>query len=244
MKKLGWVIGFVAVALTGGIWWVYQSRDDLLASAIRGYGPDITGVSVKLAEVRLSPLDGKAMLHGLQLGNPPGFRTPHALVVEQFRVQLDPASLTKDVVHIREITIEQPEVGYEHTSGGSNLDVIEHHIQAYVAAHTSAAQGNAGASAHPARVVIDQFNMLGARAQVSADLLHGKAVTLALPDIRLHDLGKKSGGITPAEATAQIVGAIRQEVTRAVVPLHLDGVVDSIRKKAGTMVDKVKGFFK
>ena len=245
MKKLAWAVALLLLALGGGSWWVYQSRDDLLASAIRGYGPQITGVNFQLAQVRLQPLDGSAELQGVQLGNPKGFRTPHALVVEQLRIRLEPASLRQQVVHIHEITIQQPEVGYEHVAGDSNLDAIERNVAAYVAAHSPAAQAGAGGAQEPkTRVVIDQFNMVGARAHVTAELLQGKTVTLALPDIHLRDLGKRNGGITPAEATAQIVAAIRQETTRAVLPLHLDGMVGGIRKGASALVDKVKGFFK
>jgi hypothetical protein len=244
MKILAWAFALLLMALGGGSWWLYQSRDDLLASAIRSYGPDITGVSVKLAQVHLLPLDGAAQLQGFQLGNPPGFKTPHALVVEQLRIRLEPSSLRQDVVHIHEITIQQPEVGYEHVAGDSNLEAIERHVADYVAAHSPAGSaGTASTQGPKTRVVIDQFNMLGARARVSADLLQGKTVTVVLPDIHLHDLGKRNGGLTPAEATAQIVAAIRQETMRAVLPLHLDGMVGGIKKGASALVDKVKGFF-
>jgi hypothetical protein len=249
VKKLAQALALLLLALVAGGWWLYESRDELLARAIRNYGPEVTGVSVKLGEVHLSPLDGAATLHRLEIGNPAGFKTPHALVVDQFRVQLDAASLTKDVIHIVDVTILQPEVGYEHASGSSNLDVIQHHIEAYVAAHGPAGPsgsfgGANGSQTRKTRVVIDQFNMLGAKAQVSADLLRGKVVTVVVPDIHLRDIGRAAGGVPPAEAAAQIADAIRQRTTQAVVPLHLDGVVGGFKKGASALVDKVKGFFK
>jgi hypothetical protein len=69
-------------------------------------------------------------------------------------------------------------------------------------------------------------------------------VRVALPSIHLRDIGKRAGGVTPAEAASQIVGALREETTRAVMPLHLGGVVDTVRKGAASVVDRVKGFFK
>lgn len=249
MKKLVWVVWVVAAVLLvlgASVWWLYRSKDDLLASALRGYGPEVTGVPVELGSVHLSPLDGMATLQGLQLGNPSGFHTPHALRVQQVSIQLSPATLRQAVVHIQEIRIEQPEVGYEHGSSGSNLEAIQRHVQAYVAAHSPAADAGVSTSvqAPKTRVVIEQFNMLGAKAQVSADALQGRAVTLVQPDIHLRNIGRAAGGVTPAEATEQIVSAIRQETTKAVLPLHLDGVVGGIKQGASALVDKVKGFFK
>ena len=243
MRVLLVLILLLVLGLAGGAWWVYHSRDALLASAIRTYGPEITGVSVKLGSVHLEPTEGRAILSGLELGNPPGFKTAHALRLDRVELRLDIASLTGDVVQIQEISIRQPRVGYEYASTGSNLDVIQRHVEAYVAAHSSPAQP--GAVAKPAtRVFIGRFNLEGASADVSAEALKGQAVSVGLPDIHLRDIGKKAGGVTPAEAASQIVGAIRQETTRAVTPLHLGGVVETVRKGAASVVDKVKGFFK
>jgi len=242
MRKLVGALILALLALAGGTWWAYQSRDALLASAIRTYGPQITGVPVRLGGVRLLPAEGVAIINGLELGNPPGFKTPNALVLDQVHLRLDLASLSREVVQIHEISIRQPRVSYEHAASGSNLDVIQRHVEAYVATHT-------GASAQvqtskPTRLIIERFTLQGASAEVSADALNGKVVTLKLPAIRLDNIGKKSGGVTPAEAASQIVGALRRETTRAVLPLHLGGVAESIRKGAASVVDSVKGFFK
>jgi hypothetical protein len=246
MKKLLW--GFLLLlllALAGGGWWVYHSRDALIADAIRSYGPQITGVPVKLDGVKLEPAEGMVVLNQLELGNPRGFRTAHALAVGQLQIKLDLSSLTQDVVHIERVTISQPQVVYEHASGGSNLDVIQRNVEAYIAAHGSGGQSTEkGAGSTQKKVIIDQFSMLAAKADVSAEALQGKSITVSLPDVHVNDIGKKSGGVSPAAATSQIVAAVRQSVTRAVTPLHLDGVVGSIKKGAASVVDTVKGFFK
>jgi hypothetical protein len=250
MKKFLW--GFlllILLATAGGAWWVYQSKDALIADAIRSYGPQITGVPVKLGGVKLEPAEGTFVIRQLELGNPKGFKTPHALVVQQLQIKLEVGSLTKDVIHIQRVTIAQPQVAYEHASSGSNLDVIQRNVEAYIAAHSEGGQGagrdvEKGAGSAQTKVIIDQFSMLGAKADVSAEALQVHGVTVSLPDVQLKDIGKKSGGVSPAVATSQIVAGVRQSVMHAVTPLHLDGVVDSLKKGASSVVDKVKGLFK
>jgi hypothetical protein len=246
MKRFLWSsLLVILLATAGGAWWVYQSKDALIADAIRSYGPQITGVPVKLGGVKLEPTEGTFVISQLELGNPKGFKTPHALVVQQLQIKLDVGSLTKDVIHIQRVLIAQPQVAYEHASGGSNLDVIQRNVEAYVAAHSSGGQGaESGPGTTQTKVVIDQFSMLDAKADVSAEALQGQGVTVSLPDVQLKDIGKKSGGVSPAAATSQIVAGVRQSVMRAVTPLHLDGVVDRIKKGAASVVDTVKGFFK
>lgn len=244
MGKFLWAaVAVLVLILGGGAWWLYQSLDKVVASAIRVYGPQITGVNVKLDSVKVRPADGAAAIHALELGNPAGFKTPRALAVGTVSMQLDVATLTKDVVLIKEILIEHPQVTYEYASGGSNLDVIQRNVDQYLAARTG---GNSAPAdkASQKKVIIEHLYIRDARAAVSAEALHGKAMTLALPEIHLTDIGKKSGGATPAEATRQVVGAITQSATKAVAPLNLGGTMASIKKGMSGAVDTVKGWFK
>ena len=50
MKKLLFGIATLGiVAIAGSIWWLYYSLDAQVASAIRRYGAEITGVAVTLS---------------------------------------------------------------------------------------------------------------------------------------------------------------------------------------------------
>ena len=79
----------VLLGIAGGAYWLYSSLDSLVASAIRQYGPEITGVSVKLSSANIKPADGTAALRGLLVGNPEGFKTEHALSLGEISMRLD-----------------------------------------------------------------------------------------------------------------------------------------------------------
>src|SRR5260221_13338024 len=65
----------------GTLWWLYPSREALIKHAIERYGPDLTGVSVKVKSVKLEPVEGLGAIGGLEIGNPPGFSAPRALTL-------------------------------------------------------------------------------------------------------------------------------------------------------------------
>ncbi len=74
MKKLLLEIaGFVLLVIAGSLWWVNNSLDAQIASAIRRYGPEISGIPVSLSGVSISLVDDRASLHGLVVGNPDGY---------------------------------------------------------------------------------------------------------------------------------------------------------------------------
>ena len=43
----------IALAAAGGLLWLYASRDALVKRAIERFGPQLTGVTVKVGQVRL-----------------------------------------------------------------------------------------------------------------------------------------------------------------------------------------------
>src|SRR5260221_4590356 len=69
------------LAVGGTLWWLYASREALIKHAIERYGPDLTGVSVKVKSVKLEPVEGLGAIGGLEIGNPPGFSAPRALTL-------------------------------------------------------------------------------------------------------------------------------------------------------------------
>lgn len=239
------------IALGAAAWWVYQSREHLIAQAIRDYGPRITGVPVKLHSVQLDPYSGLASLQGLELGNPPGFKTRRAMELGEVSLRIEVATLTDPVVRIKELRVVKPFVTYERGEGGSNLDVIERNVQAYIDAQTQRnASGNIDGKSvakNPAKqkkLIIEHLYIQDARAEVSTALLQGRTLTVDMADIHLKALGEKTGGATPAEVSVEVVNAVTNAVMKSAALAPVQGVVNSIKNGAKAAGDAIKGLFK
>jgi hypothetical protein len=248
MKKI--LLGLVAamvLAAGGGAWWVYSERDTLIADAIRTYGPEMLGVSVKLGGVKTDLANETATLQNLVIGNPAGFKTPHAVSLGAVSLKLDVASLTKDVILIREISVVKPDITYEHKSGGSNLDVIQRNAEKFVADKTAAlgmAKDDKAKDKTPAKkLIIEHVYVRDAKANVSAEILQGKAMSVPIADLHLTDIGKKTNGATGGEAVRQIVSGITASVTRATGSI-LGGAVEGVKKGVEAVGGTIKGLFK
>jgi hypothetical protein len=244
MKKILLGVALVAaLAIAGGAWWFYRSLDSLAASAFRTYGPQITGVSVKLATLRIVPADGSAVLRGLVIGNPKGFKTDRALLLGEISMVIDAGTLTTDVILVKKVTITGAEINYEYGADGSNLDAIRRNIDRYVAEHVPAREP--AATTGPAKkLIIDNLFIVGGKITVSAAALQGKTISVDLPAVSLRSIGRTHGGASAGEVVQQVMGGLTYNATRAVRGLIADSAADALKTQIGPAGDKIKGLLK
>jgi hypothetical protein len=219
MKARSVVLGGIAAAvavLVGAAWWAYASRDALLKRAIETIGPQLTGVPVTVARVKLEPAEGKGAIGGLVVGNPPGYKTPSSVTLGEMRLAIDYATVTSGVVHLKELVIDAPLLTYERGPGGDNLGVIQKNLG-----------GGAKKAEQPGRkFIIDDLRVTNAKVKFSDTL------TLPMPDLHLRDVGKKTNGATAGEIAKTVWDA-------------LAGSANNLASRAGSSLkDGVKSLFK
>ena len=136
MKRLGMIVGglvvVVLVVVGVAVFLLYSNLDSLVKTAVEDVGTQATGAKVSVANVELSPTDGKGSMRGLIVGNPSGFETDHAVKLGEISVFVDIATLTGDTIVVKEVVIAGPEVIYEMGGSGSNLDTIKSNVESFV----------------------------------------------------------------------------------------------------------------
>jgi hypothetical protein len=235
-----WIAGLaIAVAvLGGGLYWLFTSLDFVVKSTIERFGPDMLGVTVSVREVQISAADGRGTLRGIEIGNPPGYSSPRALRAGSIAVGLDPASIGRDIVVIHDIRVDAAEISYELKGRTNNLETISRNIAAYL----KRAQGepearDASAKKAPGRrYVIGRITLRGTKVTMTNPLLRGGGITFQLSDVELRDVGRRSGGVTAAEAAALVTNAILAKIAQNVLTNvealrkgGVDGALDALR---------------
>jgi hypothetical protein len=218
----------VVLAAGGAIWWLYASLDMLAKLAIERLGSEITGVAVRVDSVRIEATEGRGTIRGLLVGNPKGFEAPHALKLGEMHLALDPASLAKGAVLIRELVLAAPEVVYERGQGSDNLALIQKAVNAWVEKHAGASKPDGGAGM---KFVVERVTVRDGVARF------GTAASLPIPDLQLRDVGKKSGGASAGEVVKQVWDAILRSIT--VLALKAGGAIKDAAKGALEGVQKL-----
>lgn len=241
MKKVLIGLAVLVVIVAGGLYFVWSNLGSIIKTAVEETGSKVTQVSVTLDAVDVDKLtDGQAGIRGLTVGNPSGFNTDSALKLGEVSVKVDPATVTSDVIVVKEVVIAAPQVTYEFGSGGSNIGTIQKNVEK-AAGGASSGGGSGGGSSGSGdsggpKLVIENLYVRDGRVNVSADFLKGQSQGAKLPSLHLKDIGKSGGsntGATPAEVAKKVIAAISAAATQAVGNMNVGAIKDALGKELG-----------
>lgn len=216
----------------------------VVKTAVERGGPILLGVPVTIEKTHFRLLQGIVHLNGFVLGNPEGFKTRHAISVNEVAVEFDPKSLFSNTIVIKRIYVKSPEIVYELGLGKSNIGRILERLEGSEEAGKPADKPKPAADEGGKKVIIEDFLIEGAHVRLSATLAMGVAAPIPLPPIHLKDIGKEEGrkGASAAEVLKKVFGAIGHAVTGVVtgtVGLIGDGA-KAVGHEAGKVVGGVK----
>ena len=246
MKKRYIIIPLVIVLLAGGGFLLYKSLgslDQLIQSAVENVGSDMLQAEVKLAGVNLDIQKGEAGLNGLYVGNPAGYKTDYAMKLEQLKLTLDIQSLTSDTILIKEVLVQAPDLIYEKQNGVSNFDALLNNVKTYTGSE-GGDEKEPGNDNSP-KLIIEDLYIKDASAAVSYQLMQGKTLRVSPPNIHLQDIGKKKGGVKPAEVVSEVIGKLTGGISTALGSIT-DGagkVLEKGKEGIKNVGDKLKGIF-
>ena len=238
MKKISKIVSVIILVMIALLVFVVINLDRGIKTAVETIGPEMTQSSVSLNSVDLSLTTAKGSFSGLRVANPEGFAAADAFSLGEISFAMDADSLASDTIIIDSLRIVAPEITMERADGRSNLDRIQSNINSYLGAddeQSSAAQGGK-------KFIIRDLRITDGK--VSYAILNGKGIDLALPDLHLTGIGQSEGGVSGAEAAAEIINAIVAAAGNAIsesgaVKDFGKSLEDQVKEKAGAL----KGLF-
>ena len=223
MKK--WILipcGLGAVVV-GAAAALLVSINPIVEAGVNKFGPEITGTHVFLKEADISVFSGEGKLNEFLIGNPKGYTAPHALKVGSMSVALDKGTLAEDVIVIKKIAIDSPDIIYELGKKSNNFDDIIKNVEELGAASDKAeakkkqdAASGKDAEKPAKKVVIDELVISNGKAAIRMPSLK-LDFQADLPEIRLKDIGREKGqnGVTMAEASKRVLKAMSSQLGSA-----------------------------
>jgi hypothetical protein len=182
-------------------------------------------------------------VRSLEIGNPPGFSGARSARFGEIRLQIDPATITQDVIVVKELSVEDATVTYERAGKSTNLDAIQRSIEAYAKSGGNEA-GDSKRAGKPReakrRFIVERLTLRGAKVTMTNAALKGQGITFDLPDITLTDVGRRQGGLTASELASVVANALTQRIAQKVLTN-----VDLLRKGGiEGAVDALKGLLR
>jgi hypothetical protein len=229
MKKLIAVLVLLLAAGIAAYFLLNNPLGRLVKLAVEEFGPKMTQADVRVGKVQIAATDGQGAMSSLVLGNPKGFKTEYALKADTVEIAIEPASIAQDVVLIHKILIDAPHIIYEKGDNGSNFDAIQHNVEQYLGASGKSDKGEGK------KMIIDAFVIRNAKVNYNG------LMDIPLPDIELHDVGKKTGGATSAQVVKALVAELNAKLALALAKAAVVGGVGGVAIGAGMAVKSLLG---
>ncbi|MGO1120461.1 hypothetical protein ACTL6U_17280 [Rhodovibrionaceae bacterium A322] len=222
------IAAMVAVLIAaGGIYWLVSNLDSIVKAQIEEVGSEVTGTALTLDSVEINLGKGQASLVGLELANPSGFSQDQALVFDEVSVTLDLKSLKQDVVVVKEISIIAPEILYEITQSGSNLEAIEKHASQTAGGDGQSGSGQSGSSDQQKddhKMIIENFYLKSAALRMKIPGA-SKELEAAIPDLHLTNIGKEENGANPNQVASQLINQLFPHIMASATKLDMKALL-------------------
>lgn len=220
------VVALALLAAAGAAVWVWLSLDWIAKRAIEKYGTEILQAEVTVDSVKLSPATGRGEITGLKVGNPKGFRAPHAATVGRIEIEFDAAALAAAVPTLRHVTVRSPSITCEPGPNGGNFSVLKRNL-------ARNAERKIGTDKEGPRLVVERLSIRDGRVAYAPQVASGKAVIgFDLPAVELTGIGRKSGGATPGQLATVILDAVAGRMAGALGTNALERAVEGLIERA------------
>ncbi len=219
-------IAAILVVIAAGLVYVYTQLDTIVAGLIEDQGSAATGTPVRVSGVSIDLGEARAEIAGLSVGNPAGY-SGNALSLGRFLVRIDPATVTEDVIVLKEVTVSGATVNLIQRATGSNLRELMQNLESAGGLQQPAADEGPGR-----KLVIERFVLEDASASVSLpDLDEQRSVDI--PRIQLTDIGRAAGGATGTEVARQVLEPVIERVLQS-------AATESVKDRAREKLDQLK----
>lgn len=197
----------VVIVVAGAFFYI----DSIAKKGIEQGGEMALGVPTNLEDVHISLFGGEASLRGLQIANPPGFKSQGFMGLGQGRVAISLASLMTDTVKIPRVQLSNIRINVEQSGNKNNVEPI--------LARAKSMGGKKGTPApQPAtqkgkKFIVEYFVLEDVQVDANLDFLgQASKVNLVLPKIELHNLGAEENGLSMPELVQKVVQAVLSAV--------------------------------
>lgn len=211
------VVGILLIAAVIASVLLVGRLEPTIISTIESYGEASTGTEVRLRAANVSVRESSGTLSGLSIGNPEGYETDFALQLDEIRLDVEPESLVSGPLVLNEIVVSGATLNAEQRGDSSNLTEILDRMEQGDQGETSAESNG--------RIIIDRFRLEGGRITLTSELL-AEEQYVDLPEVRVEDVGRSTGGVSYDETTEALLTPILAAARSAVLDRLRDAAVD------------------
>lgn len=230
IKILSWLIALIVAIIIAVLVYLSLNLNTVVKRAVEEAGPGLTQTGVTLEKVDIALREGRASLFGFAIANPTSFKSDSAFKFGEFTLQIDPASLTEDVIVINNIVVSGISVTAEQQGTTTNLQEIKRAIDAYLPPGQS--NTSESGSSSNLKFMLEHIRFDKGSLTVITEKYGEK--NLSLPSLEQSNIGDRKNGITAEELGKRILQSLSDNAKKAAEKELKKAMTDEVKDKAKT----------
>jgi hypothetical protein len=237
-KKHKHIALFIAcVALLAGGFYLYINFGSMVTRTAEKIASGALGVAVDIGSIDISLQEKRVIVNTLKIGNPPGYKNPHAITSEKILIGLNTAS--KDLIDFNDIKVQGSVINLEVNERGMNL------VDLRDLANQKKQRESAGSE--QIRVIIKHMVIEASTINPSISLLNREIAPIKMPALSFSNIGK-GGGVSAGSAVTQIItkyvsAAQREAQSSGMLSGLPGGTLDEVKKTIDDAAGSLKKLF-
>ncbi|MFO0389582.1 MAG: hypothetical protein ACK502_07695 [Alphaproteobacteria bacterium] len=219
----------LAVLVAAGAY-VYMNLGSFITRTTEKIASDALGVKVAIGSIDVSLYDKKVTVHSIKVGNPSGYRKPHALTAESIHIGLNTAS--KEIIDFNDIQVKGSVVNVEINEKGMNLTDLK--------ALANKKEQKESVGSEQIRVIIKHLVIDASTINTSIAMLDKDIQSIQLPALKFSNIGGDKG-VDAGKAIEQVVTKYLGSVESAARQNGLFNGVPGLGDAKGVLDDAAKG---
>lgn len=247
-KKLLKIAGIALAVIISLLIILSISLGVIVKGAVNHILPKVTGTPTSMDSCYINLLSGSVSISNFVIGNPEGYKTPHAFKLGEVYVDLDVASLMSDKIVIQDITVDNMEVSFETKITETNIGVIKENIDK-LSKKDESTEPEPDKKEEPEekkvgggkKLQIDNFMFINSKVHVQAQVMDtGAGTSVPLPEIKITGIGSDSdGGASIPEISEEVFTELYLAIIKSVKSLgNID--TEALKESTGKAFEKAK----
>lgn len=236
VKILAAIILVVLIVVGIGVYFVFQNLNDIVKYAVEEGGTEATRTEVLLSKADIDIRAGRGELDGLSIANPQGFSSEKLFSFNKIVLDIEPTSITKDVIVIDEITIDGVNVRAEHKNlTETNIEAMLKNLTQGAGGSSSGSSSTSESSGKEVLLAVKKLVFSNSKLSLSSDQLG--SFDLTVPSFEVNNLGSADNGLTPKQLAEAALKPLLKKAKDQVEKTIKDKAEDEVKSK---IEDKLK----
>ncbi len=239
-KKILFSLMILIILVIATLFIALTMLDSIAKTSIEKGATYALDVKTTLDKIHIGLLTGQIDMNNLTIDNPSEFKSRHLMKINELDVEIKPASLFSDTIHIRKFILDGLDVNIDQKLTANNVSVILNNIKRLSSKEEQEDKQKTGETQEGKKIFVNTITVNNVVAHFNLDAnLASKNITVKIPTIVLKDVSSEDSPIVIRQLVMKLIPAILIEIIKQSKGLAPDDILNQLNSQIVNIQGKI-----